>query len=131
VSQENVEVVRRHYEAVNRNDLEAMLRRTDPDAEWWDRADDPDATVHRGHEALRRHWGEIDDLAELRVEPQEFIDAGDAVVVPVRLSGRGRSSDVPFHEREVHVFRLRDGKIMEFREYRERSEALNAVGREE
>jgi ketosteroid isomerase-like protein len=38
---------------------------------------------------------------------------------------------VPFHEREVHVFRLRDGKIMEFCEHRERSEARNAVGREE
>ena len=32
---------------------------------------------------------------------------------------------------EVHVFRLHAGKIVELREYREKSEALKAVGLEE
>jgi ketosteroid isomerase-like protein len=131
MSRQNVEIMRRHYEAVNRNDLTAMLERIDPDAEWWDRADDPDATVHRGRDAITKHWADVEDLADLRIEPKEFIDAGDCVVVPVRLMGRGRASDAPFHEQEVHVSRLRDGKITEFREYREMSEALKAVGLEE
>jgi ketosteroid isomerase-like protein len=44
------------------------------------------------------------------------------------LFGRGRASGVPFDEKEVHVFRLRDGLVIETREYREMSEALKAVG---
>jgi ketosteroid isomerase-like protein len=82
MSQENVEIIRRHHEAFNRSDLAAILEWTDPEAEWRDRADDPDAAVHRGHEAIMKHLADLADLAELRIEPQEFIGAGDSVVVP-------------------------------------------------
>jgi ketosteroid isomerase-like protein len=50
------------------------------------------------------------------------------VVTPVRLDGRGRASGAPFEEHEVHVLRLRDGKVTEVREYRNKNEALQAVG---
>jgi ketosteroid isomerase-like protein len=105
-----------------------MLELTSPDIEWRDRADDPDASVHRGHDAAMKHMAEFDDLAELRVEPQEFIDAGDFVVVPTRLSGHGQTSGAFFEGHQVNVFRLRDGKVTEVREYREMSEALRAAG---
>ena len=129
MSQENVEIVRRRFEAFNRGDLPAMLALTDPDVEWWDRADDPwGATHHRGRDACMKHLAEISEDAELHIEALDYIDAGDLVVVPVRLVGRGRASGVPFDEKEVHVFRLRDGLVIETREYRDLSEALAAVG---
>ena len=131
MSQENVEIVRRHQEAFNRGDLATMLELTSPKIEWWDRVDDPDASVHRGYDAVMRHLAEFDDLAELRVEPQEFIDAGAFVIVPTRQVGRGRTSGAVFEEHQVNVFRVRDGKVTELREYRERSEALKAVGLEQ
>ena len=53
MSPENVEIVRRGIEAVNRENLEALLDLCDPQIEWWDRADDPGAAdVHRGHEGV-------------------------------------------------------------------------------
>jgi ketosteroid isomerase-like protein len=110
MSQENVEIVRRHQAAFNRGDLAAILELTSPNVEWWDRADDPEASVHRGHDAVTKHLAEFDDLAELRVEPEEFIDAGDFVVVPTRLVGRGRTSGASFEEHQVNVYRLRHGK---------------------
>ena len=128
MSEENVEIVRRHQEAFNRGDLATMLELTSPNIEWWDRADDPDASVHRGYDAVMKHLAEFDDLAELHVEPQEFIDAGDFVVVPTRQVGRGRTSGASFEEHQVNVFRVRDGKVTELREYRERGEALKVVG---
>ena len=131
MSLENVEIVRRVYEGFNRLDLTAMLDLLSPDIEWWDRADDPDASVHRGYEAVAKHLAEFDDLAELRVEPQEFIDARDFVVIPTRQVGHGRTSGAFFEENQVNVFRVRDGKVTQVREYRERSEALKAVGLEE
>jgi len=128
MSEANVEIVRRQNEAFNRGDLARLLELADPNIEWWDRQDDPGADVHRGHEGLRKAFAELADLAELHLEPKEFIDAGDYVVVPVRVTGRGQTSGVSFAEDEVQVFRLRDGKITELREYREKGEALEAVG---
>jgi ketosteroid isomerase-like protein len=122
-----VEIVRRHQDAFNRGDMTSMLALTDPNIEWRDRADDPDASVHRGHDAVIKHLGDFDDLTGLRIEPEEFIDAGDYVVVPTRLVGRGRASGVLFEEHQVNVFRLREGKVTELREYRDLSEALKAV----
>jgi ketosteroid isomerase-like protein len=129
VSQENVEIVRRWVAAFNRGDPKGVLELCNPEVEWWDREDDPGASVRRGYDENRKALAELDEaLAELRIEPEEFIGAGEHVVVPIRLLGRGRASGVPFEEQEVHVFRLRDGKISEGREYREKDEALKAVG---
>jgi uncharacterized protein len=126
MSEENVEVVRRQNEAFNRGGVAGVLELSDPSIEWWDRVDDPGAGVHRGHDGFMKALAELADLADLHVEPKEFIDAGDYVVVPVRIIGRGQASGVSFEEHEVHVFRLRDGKITELREYREKGEALEA-----
>jgi hypothetical protein len=128
MSQENVELVRERFDAYNRGDTAGMIALTDIDAKWWDRADDPWATVHHVRDACMQHLAEITEDAELRVEALEYIDGGDLVVVPVRLVGHGRTSGVPFDEKEVHVFRLRDGLVIETREYRELGEALQAVG---
>jgi ketosteroid isomerase-like protein len=128
MSQENVETVRKMFEA-SESDLRAMVEWLDPDIEWWDRGDEPYATVHRGHDAVIAYLNELDDFnADFDVEPQEFIDAGEYVVVPLRLSGRGRVSGAPFEADEVHTYRLRDGAITEIREYRSREEALKAAG---
>jgi len=127
-----VDLVRRRFDAVNRGDLDALVELTDPDAIWWDRADDPtSAGPHRGREAGLQHFAEILEDIDLQTHPDEFIDAGDSVVVGVRLTGRGRASGVDFEEHEFHVFTLHNGKVTEQREYRERNEALKAVGLEE
>src|SRR3954454_15184686 len=132
MSQENVEIVRRYIKTVNSGDWSGMLERLEPNGEWWDREDDPGAGVHRGHDGVRAFVAELlGDVAELQVEPKQFIDAGEYVVVPVRVHGRGRASGAPFEEHEVHVFKLRVGKIIELREYRNEEEALEAVGRSE
>ena len=128
MSQENVELVRRRLDAVNRGDLDALVELTDPDAIWWDRPDDPGAGPHRGRDAGLQHLAEILKHVDLQAHPDEFIDAGDSVVVGLRLTGRGRASGADFEEHEFHVFTLRDGKVTEQREYRERKEALKAVG---
>ena len=128
MSQENVEVVRQRFDAFNRGDTAGVTALTDRDAVWWDRVDDLGAAVHRGRDACMQHLAEIADDVELRVEALDYVEAGDQVVVPVRLVGRGRTSGVPFEEMEVHVFRLRDGLVIETREYRELGDALKAVG---
>src|SRR6266566_7845991 len=129
MSQENVEIARRLNEAFNRGDLTAVLELLDPGFEWWDRVDDPGATVHRGHDGYTKFIADLDaDVVEMQVEMKEVIDAGDYVVADVRVHGRGRASGAPFEEHEVHLLRFRDGKATEMREYRSMAEALEAVG---
>ena len=75
----------------------------------------------------RALWTEITGvLEELHMEPTEIIDAGEYVVVCVHQSARTR--DVVIGQDEVHVARLRDGYIIEIREFHEKGEALKAVG---
>jgi ketosteroid isomerase-like protein len=128
MSQENVEVVRGVIEAYNAGDWPRYFSRLDPGIEWWDREDDPGATVHRGHEGVRAFLAELGEAAELRVDAKEFVDAGDYVVVCLRLYGRGKGSGAGFEEHEVHALRLRNGKVVETREYRTKAQALEAVG---
>ena len=129
MSQENVEVVHRINEAFNRGDLTAVLELLDPGFEWWDRVDDPGATVHRGRDGYSKFIADLDaDVVEMQVEMKEVIVAGDYVVADVRVHGRGRASGAPFEEHEVHVVRLRDGKATELREYRSKAEALETLG---
>src|SRR5271165_6868534 len=125
MSQENVAIIGRAYEAWDRRDIAAVLAACDPDIEWWEREDVPDPAVHRGLDAVGARFAELDGVwTGLSLEPQEFTDAGDFVVVIFCLRGRGRASGVPIEETEVQAFRLRTGRIVELREYRDKDEAL-------
>jgi ketosteroid isomerase-like protein len=129
MSRENVEIVKRAYEAWDRRDMAAVLGACDPDIEWWDREDVPDPTVRRGLDAVEARFAELDDLwIGLGLKPREFIDAGDRVMVMFSLTGRGRASGAAIEANEVQVFRLRNGKIIELREYNQKAEALKTVG---
>jgi uncharacterized protein len=128
MSAENVASIKRAYEAWNRGDLDAVLDNFDPSVEWWDRGDSFDATVRRGHDGLMAGWAEIAEaFSDFCMEPKEFIDIGDYVVVPVHRVGTGRGSGALIEEDEVHVFRIRGGKTVELREYQEKQEAVEAV----
>lgn len=65
---------------------------------------------------------------DFRWEADEFIDAGDAVVVPGRFYSRGRGSGVETVARGVEVFWLTEGKVVRWRLCQDRREALEAAG---
>jgi ketosteroid isomerase-like protein len=81
--------------------------------------------------ALDRITALHDLFDELRWEPQEFVDAGERVVVIVLQVVRGRSSGVTLREPVVHLWLLEAGHAKELSVYTERSEALAAIGRSE
>jgi ketosteroid isomerase-like protein len=133
MSQENVAVVRRAYEAVEREGGEGLFAFLDPQAEWEVRSDLPDSDTYRGHEGMRRLFATFDEVLDKSwYSPQEFIDAGDQVVVVLRWGGRGKTSGVPFEERdEAWIFTVRNGKVIRVREYPSKNEALEAAGMRE
>jgi hypothetical protein len=130
MSQENVEIVRRAYEAFNRGDLEAVFADAASDFEYVASGAIPGVGgVYRGPEGFRRFvegfWGEFDDARE---EIHEFIDAGDHVLVSLTQRGRGKQSGVETRWNTWHVWTVRDGEVVRGQGFTSRDEALEAVG---
>ena len=129
MSQADVDTIRRGYADLNRRDVEAWLDAFHPDAEMYDLAGGPEAPARQGHEALREWVEAVDGIWEDgRYEPEEFIDAGDFVVVAVRVRARRRDIRVPVDVPLFQVFEMRDGRIQRGRAYLDKAEALEAAG---
>ena len=129
MSQANIEVVQRLAERINAGDIDGMLHLISPEIEYWTREDEPDAGVFRGHKEFAEFansW--LSAFDEYEVEVYEYIDADDYVVVPGRARGRGRNSGATVDAHETWVWRIRDGKAVECREYADKAQALEAVG---
>ena len=128
MSQENVEVVRRSYEAYALGDIEGALAAIDPDVEVHDH-DIPDAGVYRGHEGVFRWQADWDSSWESwRWAPEEFIDAGDRVVAVLRVYAKGRGSGVEIERLDGAVWTVRNGKGIRLDYYGSKAEALEAAG---
>jgi len=65
---------------------------------------------------------------DMETVPEEFVDAGEHVVVTVRYSARGRGSGIEYGERLHDVYTVRDGRCVRKLEFKQRSEALQAAG---
>jgi uncharacterized protein len=129
MSRENVDIVRRCYEAWNRGDWDGVIAFADPDIEWYTPKEDPDWGSYSGHDGLRRFWTDwAEAVGRLRFEPEEFIDTEDHVVVVTRRRGRGIQSGLEIEDRVIQVVTMRDGKGTCVREFYDRAEALEAVG---
>ncbi len=129
MSQENVEVVRRGYEAFARGGVDAGLAIVHPEIEVRATGRLPGVGVIRGHEAVRGWWAELfSAFDEVRFEPERFIDAGDKVVVPVIQTMRGRGGGVEVVNRIVVVWHIREGLVIQVDAYADEQRALEAVG---
>jgi ketosteroid isomerase-like protein len=134
MSQEHVEIVRRVYEAVARQDSETVLALYDHEVEL-DGSRLPEsglsvqAHVLRGYEGLRsshREWNSAWENAEDHCE--ELIDAGERVISVVTRRGRGRTSGVEVETRRAGVWTIRSGKVVRTVWFPSVEEALKAVG---
>ena len=133
MSRENVELVRRVYEAVGRNDGATVLELYAPDVEW-DFSRSPIAAalehkVYRGHEGLRRWWHEWREAWDSYEDCYlELIDAGDQVISVVASRGQGRASGIEVEYKQHGVWTIRLGKVLRVAWFESREEALEAAG---
>jgi ketosteroid isomerase-like protein len=130
MSRENVEVVRRSWEAFNRGGLDAIAEFWHPDIEW--RAAEgevDDVGVLRGRATMRRYYADwLEMFDEWHAEVEEIVfDGDDRVVAVVRTSARGRASGAPSEGRYAVVYTIRGGQIVSGREYVTPEQALEAV----
>ena len=125
--QQNLDVIRSVYAAFGRGDLDAVLAQLDPHVSWRTPGapDLPTAGLRQGVPAVREFFGlllKTFDIAEFR--PQDFLAAGDKVVVlgVSREGPKGSGRLVDF--RWVHVFTFTNGRIVAFEEPADVSELV-------
>jgi ketosteroid isomerase-like protein len=131
MSQENLEIVRRCAEFMNRRDLSQLFELVDPEIEVDLSRNIFNPDIYRGHAGLERWRSVIDDVwDDFRGVIEETIDAGDdKVVAAATIHGTGKGSGVEVKMQLFQVWTLRDSKVVRLvGGYRDRAEALEAAG---
>jgi ketosteroid isomerase-like protein len=130
MSQENVEVVRRHHEAFIRGDREGTLQPLHPEVEFVFRAglDLPTAHGHAELDKAMRQWLGTWRRESYRFEAREYRDIGHRVLVRCFEHGLGRESGVEVTRELFQVWDVRNGKAIRCEVFEEQEEALEAVG---
>ena len=77
-------------------------------------------------ERFFRDW--LGTWTDYEVATRDYIDAGDTVVVVFRQSGTGRASGVRTERDFFGVYDLTELKVVRFRLYASRDDALEAAG---
>jgi ketosteroid isomerase-like protein len=135
MSEENVEIVRRVYDAAARRDAAAVLALYDPEVEL-------DASrlgiagyaggrggVLRGHDGLRKFFREWHEAwGDVEYDYDELIDADEHVISVVTRHARGRASGAEVERPFALVWTLREGKVIRVVWFLTRAEALEAAG---
>ena len=119
MSQQDVSTMRNAYEAFNRGDIPSVLNAFDPEIEWYEpgggRA--PRGTYRGAQSVAQDVFSTVpENFDEFQAEQDQFIDAGDHIVVTGHFRGKAKSGqalDVPY----AHVWAMRNGKAVSFHNY--------------
>ena len=132
MSEENVELVRRVYEAIDRGDPTAVLALYDPDVVW-DFTRSPFRNVFNrqtyvGRQGLRDFTRErFEDWETMEDDLLDLIDVGDHVVSVVTTKGRGKASGAEVGKTHAGIWTIRQGMITGV-EWMSREEAFEVAG---
>ncbi len=132
---ENVAIIQKAYADFLKGDIPAVLAIVGEEMRFEipGPAAMPMARVFRGRTGMAEFFHVLAGQLEFtEFNPREYIAQGDRVVVLGNYAGRVQPTGKPFAMDWVMVWRLRDGKAVEFREYNDTlawAEAYNAAGR--
>ena len=124
----NVDTARTAYEAFGRGDLEALQADFAEDAVWYTSEELPLGGETQGRDAVMANFAQIPGYwSSFSVEPSEFLDAGDTVVVlgTQRASNDKGSFESPF----AHVMKFNaDGKLVRGEFHSDSAKAVKLLG---
>jgi ketosteroid isomerase-like protein len=129
MSQENVELARRAWDAISRRDLDAFLALMDPEVVAVPRILAVEGGALHGHEGIREWWDNIfGAFPDFDAEVIGVRVVGDLTISNVRAHGRGEESDTPFEDAIWVVSQLRDGRVVRWQTFPSEAEAVEAAG---
>jgi ketosteroid isomerase-like protein len=128
MSQENVELVRRGFEAFNARDVEGLVALSDRDCEWFPFRAQLEGGVYRGHDGVRRFVRDMDqDWDSFRIDPVEMHDRHARVAAVGRITAAGSGSGVEIDSLAGFVFECHGGRITRLTSHSDPAVALAAV----
>ncbi|MGA8803694.1 MAG: nuclear transport factor 2 family protein [Solirubrobacterales bacterium] len=129
MASENLEIVKRGFDAFNERGIEGIIPLIHSDFEATtppSLASEPD--TYRGPDGIRRWFDSFDEVMdEIRWEPHRFREVGDRVVVEFTLRARGKTTGLDFGQDAVMVWEIRDGMASRLDLFQSLDEALMAV----
>jgi ketosteroid isomerase-like protein len=127
MSRADVEVLQRIWEAYLATG-EVDFETIHPEVEISDH-DIPESGRYRGHDGWVRWFGELEEAwSEFDAVIDDFIDAGDRIVLLLTLTATGRSSRIELTREDAIVYELRDGKVFRLDYFNDRAQALDFAG---
>jgi ketosteroid isomerase-like protein len=130
MSQQNVEIVRRAWQAFVTGGIEATFDFWTEDCVFEDFPEMPDSAVYVGRSGLTEaveHFTEM--WSDLSWEPLEFIDAGESrVIAVIAMRGKGATSGAPMDALAAWLYEMRDGRVSRAKAFTSKQEALEAAG---
>ena len=132
MSQENLSALRTLYEAYRRKDIPALFIPTlfevfDPEIEIYQSELLPWGGRYRGHHEAGEFFRRLTRSIDARLDAEEFVQAGDHLVILGYSRGRVKASDQQFEVRAVHIWTMRNGKAVRFEAYIDTPKMLHAL----
>lgn len=127
---DNIKLIREAYEKFARRDIAAIFDLFDDGIEFYQTEQLPWGGTYCGIEQVRDFFAKLLHSIDSQVEPREFVEAGDHMVVIARLHGKVQSNARPFDLTAIHVWKLRDRKAVRFEVYIDTPGMLQALEQE-
>lgn len=126
---ENTSLVRQAYEHFTSGNIQALLNLFSDQIDWQlpEMKNVPFAGKRRGREQVGQFFATLDKEQQVvQFEPKEFVATGDTVVALGHYAWRVKSTGQKFEADWAHVFTVRDGRVVSFREYTDTAAAVAA-----
>ena len=121
------------YDAFAKGDVPTVVGALDPKIHWQEAESYPyaDRNPYVGPQAVVEGvFGRLmADIEGFSIQPSNFIDGGDSVVVEGRYRGTFKASRKPFDAQFAHVWQVRDRKIVRFQQYTDTKQWVDAAGK--
>jgi ketosteroid isomerase-like protein len=128
MNSDDVERLRRGYAAFNEGGVDAVINWLAPEIEVSDRQSGPDRETRHGIAGIVQLFvSNMEAFDRLQFEPEEFIDAGEHILVVLRQRAHGRGSGIEVEGRVVHLWTMHAGRPIRLKIYGEKKQALEAV----
>lgn len=126
----NTQIVKDAYAAFQRGDIASLLALIDEKVEWdavKGAVGTPMVGLRRGRAAVGEFFSQVGASIQFAAfEPREFVAQGDTVVAIGYYKGTAKPTGDTFSSDWVMVFKLRDERIVHFREFADSAALMHA-----
>ncbi len=122
-------MLRKAYQDFGKGDIPAVMQVFDPNIEWVEPKNFPFGGLHKGRDAVAKDVFSklVETFDDSLVDPKEFIDGGDRIVVLGEFGGTWKTTGKHFKTGFAHVWTIQDGIAKKMVNYADASEIMETM----